>query len=391
LQRVVDLTVDNTIRESTADAGALVLISDDPPGFRIVGCAGYPERVLKTGDFFPLDYGIMGRVYEQGEPVLVFRKEGETIPNDIEVMPGALNQLCVPLVTGETVTGVLLLESTLPDVFNPMTAEHIQGIAEHANTAITNARLFARLGEANKARIEIARIVAHELKQPMASIKGYSEVLLGGMVGSLNERQQDFISVVRRNVVRMQQMVDDLRDVTAQETGNLTLKLDAINFGTIVLEAVRPQQRAFDEKEQKIILNVPEDLPRVWGDENRLIQILTNFISNANKYTPQGGAVTITAEATDNRWDMGGAPEVVHCAVTDTGIGMSEEDLKSLFKPYWRSENPLAREQTGTGLGMSLTRGLIEAHGGKIWVESQINIGTTFHFTIPLATEAQSA
>ncbi len=133
---------------------------------------------------------------------------------------------------------------------------------------------------------------------------------------------------------------------------------------------------------------MPDDLPLVAADRNRLIQIMTNFISNANKYTPSGGRVTIIARATRNVWDSQGAPEVIHCAVQDTGIGMSEDDLNHLFTPYFRSENPTVREQPGTGLGLTITRGLIELHGGTIWVESELNVGSTFHFTIPVAVEA---
>lgn len=391
LQRVVDLTVDNAIRESDADAGALALVTNDPPSFHVMGCAGYPESILQTGDHFALNYGILGRVYESSLPLLTYRKSGSDPEFDaLTILPGAVNQLCVPLITGERVTGLLLLESTVPEMFSSMTAEHIQALAEHANTAITNAQLFSRLGEANEARIKFVSIVAHELKQPITSIKGYSEVLLGGAAGSLNDRQSDFLSTIRRNSVRVQQLIEDLRDITAQETGNLKLKLEPISFNHVMLESVRPQQRAFDEKDQKIALRVSEDLPRVWADENRLIQIMTNFLSNANKYTPAGGTITVTAEHTPNYWDPDGAPEVIHCTITDTGIGMSEEDLRSLFKAYWRSSNPQAAEQPGTGLGMSLTRGLIEAHGGRVWVESRLGEGSTFHFTIPLAPQSEA-
>lgn len=390
LQRVVDLTVDNAIRESDADAGALFLVTDDPPGFRVVGSAGYPESVLSTGDLFTLDEGVLAKTLQTAVAELAYRKTGNDTEFDgLAVLPGSQNQLCVPLITGERVTGALLLESTVAEMFSSMTAEHIQALAEHANTAISNAQLFARLGEANSARIKFVSIVAHELKQPITSIKGYAEVLLGGMAGSLSERQAEFLSTIRRNSVRVQQLLEDLRDITAQETGNLKLKQDAVNFSHVVLESVRPQQRAFDEKEQQIVLEVPDDLPRVWGDENRLIQIMTNFLSNANKYTPNGGTITIRAAHVPNRWEPDGAPEVVRCSITDTGIGLSEEDLRSMFKPYWRSSNPEASGQPGTGLGMSLTRGLIEAHGGRVWVESQLSVGTTFFFTLPLAPESE--
>ncbi len=386
-QRVVDLTVDNAIRESGADAALLALVSEDRLHFEVVGCAGYPERLVKVGDSFPIDHGVLGHAYRASRPLLT---PNSRLPLDgLTILPDAVNQIAVPMITGERVTGILLLETTQPGVFQQITAEHIEGIAEHANTAITNAQLFAQLQRANTQRISFIGKVAHEFKNPLSSIKGYADLLSARVVGALNEQQQNYINIIQRNAVRLQQLVEDFTDMTAQETGNLRLNMQAVNFFNVVLDTVRPMQRAFDEKNQQVILQVPEDLPPVWGDERRLTQIMTNFISNANKYTKPGGTVTIFAERTRNLWDENGAAEVVHCAVSDTGIGMSAEDLRNLFKPYWRSDNPAAKEQPGTGLGMSLTRGLIEAHGGRIWVESELGVGTTFHFTIPLAQQSE--
>jgi signal transduction histidine kinase len=389
-QRVVDLTIDNAVRESFADAGALALVHPDPLSFQIVGSIGYPEEILPVGEFYPITFGILGRVYRTGQAALITAMEMEMEHTVAQTLPGAWNQLAVPLITGENVTAVLLLESVERDAFTMLTASFIQGLAEHANTAITNSRLFAQLQEANQARSKFVGFVAHELKNPMTSIKGYAEVLLGGMTGQLNDQQQSFIAVIQSNAVRLQQLVTDLNDITAQETGNLVLKKGAVSFNNVILETLRPQQRAIDEKGQKVALNVPDNLPLVHGDELRIIQILTNFVSNAHKYTPPGGTLTISAQVSDNQWDPHGAPKVIHCAISDTGIGMSEEDLnQKLFKPYWRSDDKRAREQPGTGLGMTLTRGLIEAHGGKIWVESTLNVGTTFHFTVPLVRETE--
>jgi signal transduction histidine kinase len=389
LQRVVDLTIDNALRESRADAGALALIRLDPLSFVIAGSIGYPQDILTPGESYPITLGIMGKVYRTAQSVLITEMEMASDRDYVQTLPGARSQLAVPLITGSTVSAVLLLESMDVDTFNMITTSFIQGLAEHANTAITNAQLFAQLQEANQARSKFVSFVAHELKNPMTSIKGYAEVLLGGVTGQLNDQQQNFIAVIQRNAVRVQQLVTDLNDITAQETGNLALKIAPISFNNVIVETLRPQQRAIEEKQQKVVLNVPENLPLVLGDELRLIQVMTNFVSNAYKYTPPGGTITIMAEHAPNHWDLQGPEEVVHCAVSDTGIGMSEEDLQKLFTAYWRSDNPRAREQPGTGLGMTLTRGLIEAHGGKIWVESTLDVGTTFHFTVPLATETE--
>jgi signal transduction histidine kinase len=387
-QRVVDLTVDNAIRESDADAGLLALVVDEPPSFRVVSCAGYPEKVIRAGTVLPLDYGILAEVYRMGDLLLT---PTETInPDDYAILPGTVAQLAVPMIRGEKVTGVLLLETTQAGILKPLTAEHIQSIAEHANTAISNAQLFEQVGQANHSRMKFVSMVAHELKTPLTSIKGYAEVLLAGSAfGPLTDKQREYLGVIQQNAVRLQNLVNDLRDLTAQETGNLRINFAVVDFASVVLDSVRPLQRAFDEKGQTVELEVPNDLPKVRGDQDRLVQVMTNFMTNANKYTPENGQVRVRVEHTFNVWDKHGPAEVIHCSVTDTGIGMSPEDLQNLFKPYWRSENPLARSQTGTGLGMSLTKGLIEAHGGKIWVESALGVGTTFHFTLPLAAQTE--
>jgi signal transduction histidine kinase len=110
-----------------------------------------------------------------------------------------------------------------------------------------------------------------------------------------------------------------------------------------------------------------------------------NLVSNAHKYTPQGGQIQISAEATENQWDPAGAPKVVHIWVADNGIGINEEDQKKIFQKFFRSDDPKTREAPGTGLGLNITRSLVEMQGGKIWFESEFRKGTTFHFTVPLA------
>jgi signal transduction histidine kinase len=128
------------------------------------------------------------------------------------------------------------------------------------------------------------------------------------------------------------------------------------------------------------------------ADQNRLIQVMTNLVSNAYKYTPPEGEIIVKGEILEKNLDPKGKDlgPALHISVKDTGIGMSEEDLSKLFTPYFRSENPLTREQPGTGLGLTITKGIVIRHGGNIWVESVINEGTSFHFTVPLAPEVEA-
>jgi signal transduction histidine kinase len=388
LRAVIDLTLDNALRESGADAGALALVRSDPLGFEVIGSVGYPLGTFTKDEVYPIDLGVIGRVYRTGSPSLVTELDED--PDYVETLPNAVGQLAVPMITaGKGVTAVLLLETREEGVFTMMNMSFIMALAEHANTAITNSQLFTQLQQANSARTQFVGFVAHELKNPMASIKGYSETLLAGMTGPLTDVQKNFVNTISRNVARMQQIVDDLRDLTALETGVLTVRTRPISFNNVIFESLRPLQRQIDEKGQSMYLEVPDNLPLVAGDEGRLIQVLTNFLSNASKYTPEGGSITVYAEATNNQWDADGAPEVIHCSVRDTGIGISQEDLKLLATPYFRSTNPLAQAETGTGLGMTITYALIEAHGGLVWVESEIGQGSTFHFTVPLALQTE--
>ncbi len=394
LLRVFEITLDWALKESGATAGALGVVQDEPPSIRIGFYRGYPEDSIEArfDSVWPLNQGIMGRVVRTGNPELV---SDVSIDSDyVEILPGAASQLTVPLFTGGRVTGVIILESVRSNAFGLLTLDFISRLAEHASPAIANAALFSQLERANESRSEFVGFVAHELKTPMTSIKGFADLLLGGVVGPVNEQQRGFLSTIRGNVERMNTLVSDLNDVTKLQTDRMYMEKSPIQFRNVVVETLRPLQQQIEDKGQDLDMQVPEDLPLVYGDQNRLIQVLTNLITNAHKYTPPSGAVTIMAEAGRNVWSTGGPSEVLHVTVKDNGIGISEEDRARLFTPYFRSSNPLATEQPGTGLGLVIVRGIVEQHDGQIWVESTLGEGSTFHFTVPLAsvvTETRAA
>ncbi len=388
LANVVDITMDWALRKSGATAGALFILDREINELRQVQSYGYPPTSPFTAsdeNLYPTDRGVVGRVIRTGHPSLI--TDVSIDPDYDETLPGCVAQLVVPLFSANQVIGVIILESDHEAELDLLDLDFVARLAEHASPAIVNAQLFQELEKANQDKSRFVSMVAHELKNPMTSMKGYTDLLLKGVVGPVNEQQGDFLKTVLNNVNRMETLVSDLNDLTKQETGNMRLEIFPVDFRNVVLETLRSIQGQIEEKGQLLDVNVPDSMPLVMGDQNRLIQILTNFLSNAYKYTPTGGIIEIKAEATRNTWDQQGAQQVIHCFVRDTGIGMSDEDLKKLFTPYFRSENYKAREQPGTGLGMTITRGLIEQHGGKVWVESVLDEGTTFHFTLPVALE----
>lgn len=232
--------------------------------------------------------------------------------------------------------------------------------------------------EANKSKSEFVSVVSHELKLPMTSIKGYSDLMLGGATGQLNENQVNFLTTIRNNVNRMATLVSDLTEISRIESGNLRIEPRAVPVWDVIDEVVTLTKTQITEKNQTITVDIPEQLPKSWCDRGRFAQVVTNLISNANKYSPEGAHIVVQALRVDG---------MIQLKVQDNGYGMTPEDQALLFNKFFRSGDEKAREAPGTGLGMSITKNLIELQGGRIWFESEYRKGTTVYFTVPVVKE----
>lgn len=396
LNKVAEITVRWAIVNSGAAAGLLGLVVGSPPQLLIVAKYGYEAEDFPEGAedmLWPLDRGIVKRVIRTRQADLV--TDTSIDPDYIPSLRDALSQITIPMKAGDEINALLILETNRPPRLNLSDWGFAQRLAEHASIAIQNAQLYEQLTKAMESKSEFMGFAAHELKNPLASVKGFTDVLLSGMTGHLDEQQRSFLSIIKTNASRIQTIIDDLRDAAKADAGQLVVEPTPISFWNVVIETLQPFQKQLDDKRQEIVNNVSENLPLVIGDQTRLIQVMTNLISNAHKYSPPESQIIINAVVEPDYRDPKGNKlgDVLHISVADSGIGMSEEDLAKLFKvQYFRSENPLTREQPGTGLGMMITRKIIEGHNGYIWVESQLNAGTTFHFVLPVATEtARSA
>ena len=235
-----------------------------------------------------------------------------------------------------------------------------------------------------EARHAFVSLVTHELRTPMTSIRGYTDLLLAEAVGEINDAQENFLHTIRSNVMRMSTLVSDLADVARIESGRLRIEFSSVEVKDMVQEVVSSQAAELSEKRQTVNIQIPEVLNPVWGDRLRLIQVMTNLVNNAHKYSPFGSEITIAASRQENYWDPEGAADMVLVSVHDMGIGMSEDDQKHIFTKFFRSSDPKARDASGTGLGLNISQNLVEMQGGKIWFESKLGQGTTFFFTIPV-------
>ncbi len=376
--RTMQITLEWALRQSGATAGLIGVVQED--GLQVKESQGYGEEIAPYQEaLMALDLFGMQQVIETGHGVVYPAAKG------LRLKPDAVEQAVIPIRRESTTMGVLLLESMSANTFSEDRTAFLTRLTDHAAIAISNAQLYAAVQAANIAKSEFVSFVSHELKNPMTSIKGYTELLAAGAVGPITEAQANFLATIRSNVERMATLVSDLADVSRIEAGRMRLDFKSIPIKEALEEVVRSLRRQIDDKKQRLNLEVPELLPSVWADRTRLVQIITNLVSNAVKYTPQEGEILAAAEICDNRWDEAGAKQVVHIWVKDNGIGISEEDQKKIFQKFFRSEDPKTRESPGTGLGLNITRSLVEFQGGKIWFESEFRHGTTFHFTIPVA------
>lgn len=241
-------------------------------------------------------------------------------------------------------------------------------------------RDITKEAEIDRMKSEFLSMAAHELRAPMTSIKGYSDMLLLGLAGEYDERQKQFLDTIKANVDRVLGMVNEFSEISHLETGALKLDIKPLHIDDLVSEVVVSLRPQIEAKEINLTVEVPPDLPEVWGDRTRIIQVLTNLVTNAYKYTPERGQITITAQRVDDS---------VQVNVADTGIGIAPQAQEKLFTRFFRADHPEVRRVAGTGLGLSIAKSIVEMHGGRIWVKSQLGEGSTFSFTLSLADYAQ--
>ncbi len=389
IERAMRITLDWALRQSDAEVGLVGAVGEE--GVTVVVSQGYQnelERYLPSDDGkrrpLPVDRlrGLKEAI--QSGQAQQFLHQDFADDENFCLLRKAQMQLVAPIRREAEVIGVLLLEGKQAEPVEPQVIEFLTRLSDHAAIAIANARLYEEVTEANLAKSRFVSFVAHELKNPMASIKGYTELVASGVAGQVNEMQAGFLATVRANVDRMNTIVSDLNDLTKIQVGNMRLDYRAVRMDEALDEAIRSLRRQIDEKEQVLELSLPADLPNVWADPSRMGQILVNLVSNATKYTPAQGRIYIGSELYKSDDEELAHVDFVHVWVRDTGIGISEADQQKIFQQYFRTD--VAKETaSGTGLGLNITKSLIEMQGGRIWFESETGKGTAFHFILPVA------
>ena len=274
--------------------------------------------------------------------------------------------------------GLILFKETQP--FSPSECNFLSVMAGQAAIAYQNAGLFEDLQKAyqelktlDHLKSEFTNIAAHELRTPLAVLMGYAAVMQDQIEGI----QKDYLDIIIRNAMRLRNLIDDLMNMRSIAIGKVQLAIAPLNLANLINEVVEDMQVIAEDKQIKLKTQINGTLPTIKTDAQKLTVIFDNLISNAIKFTAQAGEVTIQTKTLDRE---------VEIAIIDTGIGIPVPEFERIFERFYQVQASLSREFEGIGLGLSIVKGFVENLGGRIWVESKINQGSRFIFTLPLET-----
>jgi PAS domain S-box-containing protein len=246
----------------------------------------------------------------------------------------------------------------------------------HLAKDITEKMLYEkRLRDLDKMKSDFVSNVSHELRTPLTAVKGSVDNMLDGLTGSLNEKQTRYLARIKANTDRLSRLINDLLDLSRIEAGRIDIKATALSPEILAKEVVESLRSILVDKLIEIEVTCRESGVTAWADRDMITQVLMNLIGNAVKFTSSHGNVTVAIERNHNGW--------VQVSVADTGPGIPREELAKIFDKFYQLAQVDKRKSRGTGLGLAISRALVQMHGGKIWVESEVGKGSTFSFTLP--------
>lgn len=385
LNYVKQLALDATIRLSKATAGFIALEENDHL-YVVHHIGGYDVDVVQ--EQLESDRGVIAQVVKSGQGLLIEAGDADADIDDPFLLEDSVGRIIIPLIAQDHVIGVLNLETRYESRFTLETFQFVKLITGRIAVIIENARLYqqtehqlqelqhlyeevSRLGQL---KTDMIRIASHDLKNPLAAIMGYLEMLRWDADKTMNEQQQNYLSQMHKAAQRMQKITTSILSLERiqQMAQNTTDRL--FNIGELVTKIINDHQSAAKAKKQSLNLSIPNTQTMVIGDPVQLHEAIDNLVSNAIKYTPEKGTVKVDVQS-----DHTG----ITLRVTDNGYGIPEEQQKRLFSPFYRARTTETEEIDGTGLGLHLVKNIINRHHGHIVFESTYGEGSMFGFKLP--------
>jgi signal transduction histidine kinase len=373
-----------TLREVLHCRGVSIsLLNLDTQTLEIRAAAGLQPKWRQTAKL-KVGEGISGKVAATATPIYV--PDARSLADFIFFDPVVRSLLVVPLMVKDRVIGTLAIDHTIPDAFKQDDKRTLTIAAAQAAAAIENAQLYTdleeratklelaykELQEVDKLKDELVQNVSHELRTPLTFIKGYVELLLEGDMGSLNELQRESLSIVADKTNALTRLVSDIIYLQQVEWESLQFSLqDMREMARVALQSCEVSAVTAGIS---LRLQAEPDLRPIQVDRDRINQVFDNLLGNAIKFSPRGGTITIQVK------DDG---EMIQLGVLDTGVGIPPDKLDKVFDRFYQVDGSATRRFGGAGLGLAIARRIVEAHGGRIWVESEIGQGSAFRFALP--------
>ena len=387
-------TVLNTLTESAArlcDADMASMHRQEGTNYRAIATYGGPPAHREATLGIPFEAGrgsVIGRTVLERKPIQVadVLADPEYSFQAVQQKIGYRTVLGVPLLREGHPIGAVILMRKVVRPFTDKQIDLVTTFADQAGIAIENVRLFdeiqdksRQLEEASQHKSQFLANMSHELRTPLNAILGYTELMADGAYGEPSEKMLGILKRLEANGKHLLGLINDVLDLSKIEAGQLVLELSDYSVQDIAQTVRSTLEPLAADKKLAFKLELAPELPAGHGDGRRLTQVLINLVGNAIKFTDTG-EVAIKAEANNGSF---------HVSVRDTGPGISAADQAKLFQEFQQADNAITRKKGGTGLGLAISKRIIEMHGGKIWVESQVGKGSTFSFTLPVVVEQQ--
>ncbi len=324
------------------------------------------QRKEKIAQLFNVEHFVLSAILTQNGIIgIVFvgnRSDASAVTQgDEELLSILANQI------GQSVENARLFEQVYRS--SQMLESKVQERTKQLASALEEVKKIS------KTKSEFISAVSHELRTPLTSIKGYASILMTGKVGELPEQVKERLEKVNKHSDNLVKLINDLLDISRIESGRVEMKFVKCSMASLienVRDLLTPQIK---EKNLQLETNIASNTPEIYIDRDQIERVFINLLGNAIKFTPEGGTITIKVYLDSQQLKV---------EISDTGIGIAEEDLGKLFNEFYRVDNVINQNVKGSGLGLTLAKGIVEAHQGRIWVTSKLKKGTTFHFTLPL-------
>jgi signal transduction histidine kinase len=388
LETVLETIVARAVELAGTDCGVIYEYDDAIQEFNLRASNRMePEAVeaLRTARI-RLGEGATGQAASTRAPVQIPDSTQDSSRTVSRVRPilnrlGYRSLLTVPILRDQEIMGGLTVWRRQVGEFDPDVVKLLQTFATQSALAIHNARLFREIQEkgrqlelASKYKSQFLASMSHELRTPMNAVLGYTRMLLMNVYGELPEKVRDVHQRIDKSGRHLLGLINDVLDFSKIEAGQLNLTINPFSIKEVIHAVVTGTQSLATEKNLALKITVPADLPGVSGDERRISQVLLNLVGNAIKFTDTG----------EVRIDAALENGVLAVSVSDTGPGIPPSDMENIFEEFRQAEGSLAQRKGGTGLGLAIAKKIVEMHGGRIWVESEVGQGSKFTFTLPI-------